>query len=76
MMATLAADGNGDGTIDTKDYDVSRAYFGKVFSPAAAAENLLATAAVPEPSSVLLVVIGLTAAGRILARRRSQTATA
>ena len=61
----IAADGNGDTVVDQADYDVWRANFG---SPAAGAGSDLSNAAVPEPSSVAMLLLGLI--GSCACRRR------
>jgi hypothetical protein len=48
----LAADGNGNSTIDAPDYDFWRARFGNVIGLAAGG----ITAAVPEPTTIALVI--------------------
>jgi hypothetical protein len=48
------ADGNGNGTIDSADYDVWRSHFGQ---PAGSGAGLLAVAAVPEPTTLALVIL-------------------
>jgi hypothetical protein len=50
----LAADANGDEVVDSADYDLWRANFGATLPPA-----LAAAAAVPEPSTLVLVAVGL-----------------
>lgn len=50
---SLAADGNGDGIVDAADYTIWRDHLGQMVSGSGSA------AAVPEPSSVFLMVIGL-----------------
>ncbi len=49
------ADGNGNGVIDQGDYDVWRAHFG---SHSGSAAGSSATAAVPEPATVVLLLAG------------------
>jgi beta-glucanase (GH16 family) len=58
----LAADGSGNGTVDTADYTMWASNFGATASGAGA------SAAVPEPASMVLAVIGLTAL--VLRQRR------
>jgi hypothetical protein len=60
----LAADGNGNGVIDNGDFDVWRAHFGQT---AGTESDLNTRAAVPEPTSIALM-IGL--GGSALAMRR------
>jgi hypothetical protein len=55
------------GTVSSADYDEWRARFGNV----AAASGAVQTAAVPEPASALLLIIGITRWWSGLARRRS-----
>jgi hypothetical protein len=55
----LAADGNGNGTIDTADYDVWRAHFGN--SAAAATHTVSDSFAVPEPPPIVLACFVLAA---------------
>jgi Putative amidase domain/Dockerin type I domain len=50
----LAADGNGDGTVDATDYSTWTANFGRQSGAGA-----IANAAVPEPSTVLLLLAGI-----------------
>jgi hypothetical protein len=52
----LAADSNGDTLVDQVDYDFWRANFG---SPSPGAGAGLSGASVPEPASLILVVVGL-----------------
>lgn len=52
--ANLAADGDNNGTIDSADFDVWRAHFGQT-----AAAGASQFAPVPEPSSLILVLLGL-----------------
>jgi T5SS/PEP-CTERM-associated repeat protein len=52
----LPADGDGDGMIDTGDYDVWRTNFGLTAGAAAAT-----SAAVPEPETLLSLIIGIMA---------------
>jgi GH35 family endo-1,4-beta-xylanase len=63
----LRADGNGDGMIDAGDYSVWQSNFGATY-PAAGAG---ASAAVPEPATAVLGLLGLIsiAAGRTFKRR-------
>ena len=53
----LRADGNGNGIIDSGDYDIWKSLFGATY---ASGSGSLAT--VPEPTSGLLLLIGLAAA--------------
>jgi hypothetical protein len=66
IPAGSGADGDMSGTVDAADYDFWRAQFGKV-APIPGAQ----VAAVPEPATVVLVVIGL-ACARILASKQSR----
>ncbi|HEX4415015.1 MAG TPA: PEP-CTERM sorting domain-containing protein [Lacipirellulaceae bacterium] len=54
-----AADGNSDTVVDQADYDFWRARFGNT---AGAGSDVVTGAAVPEPATVALVVVGLLAA--------------
>ena len=54
------ADGNGDGTIDQGDYEFWRARFGNT---AGSGSSLGTSAAVPEPGTIALAVLGLLLAG-------------
>ena len=60
MGAGLAADGNGNGEIDAGDYQVWRANFGKTAAGAGASNAI----AVPEPASILLLLIACAVLGR------------
>jgi hypothetical protein len=51
---SLSADGNGNGVVDAADYSIWRDDFGKSISGPGAG----ASAAVPEPSAALLLVVG------------------
>jgi hypothetical protein len=62
----LAADGNGNNQIDAGDFDVWRANFGQTAGSGAGAT---ANAAVPEPSTLLLLTFA--AAGWCLCRGRA-----
>jgi hypothetical protein len=58
----LTADGNGNGMIDAGDYDVWRANFGQTAGSGVALPSAsLRSAGVPEPSSALLLLCGITA---------------
>jgi hypothetical protein len=59
----LAADGNGNGAIDSGDYDLWRAHFGQM-----AGSGSLNNSSVPEPSAMLLTM--LMATGMVGARLR------
>ncbi len=69
----LAADSNGDAVIDQTDYDFWRANFGNPNPPGAGAG--LSNTAVPEPTALTLVAMGLLAAclGRRSKLPRAQT---
>ena len=54
----LAADGNGNGAIDTGDYDVWRAHFSQAVGSGASAS---ANAAIPEPATLVLLLVGILA---------------
>jgi hypothetical protein len=56
QSTNLAADGNNNGTIDAGDFDLWRAHFGQT-----AAAGASQSAPVPEPSSLILVLLGLSA---------------
>lgn len=64
----LAADSNGDSVVDQVDYDFWRARFDN--TSGAGAGSGLGNAAVPEPTSVLLVAMGVL--GGCIARRRAR----
>jgi hypothetical protein len=66
----LRADGNGNKTIDNGDFDVWKTHFGDVYSIGAGGLS-----AVPEPASVLLLVLG-GIAGCVSWRRRPRPAVA
>jgi hypothetical protein len=53
--AGLAADGNGDNTVDQSDYGVWCSHFGQI---AGSGTGVAALAAVPEPASPLLLKFG------------------
>ena len=57
---SLAADGNANGIVDAADYSVWRDHFGNHIPPGAGAGGL---AAVPEPSTALLLSVGVCLAG-------------
>jgi hypothetical protein len=61
---SLAADGNGDGEVDAADYDVWRSHFA---GPGAGAAG---SAAVPEPNSALLLLVGGCLAGLVAGKLR------
>jgi hypothetical protein len=76
VIPYFGADGNGDGIVDQLDYDVWRANFGKTatggpFAFGAGSGNGLGSAAVPEPTSALLVLMGAMMASVSCGRRRS-----
>ena len=60
----LAADGNGDGTVTPADYDIWKANFGQSSNGAGAS----ASTRVPEPSTLLLVSVGLGSLGLMHSR--------
>jgi hypothetical protein len=64
----LLADGNRNGQIDTGDYSVWRSHVGQI-PGSGSGTGISANAAVPEPSTLLLMI--LTAAGSCLKRRRA-----
>jgi hypothetical protein len=67
VPAFTGADGSGNGIIDAADYNVWVANFGKINALSSVAAIAASSSAVPEPSSVLLVIGGvalLTAARR------------
>jgi hypothetical protein len=67
-------DSNGDGLVDNADYTKFRENFGVVLpatAPALDSSSQLESAGVPEPTSALLALIGLSAA-RLLVRTRSR----
>lgn len=59
VPAFTGADGSGNGIIDSADYDVWVANFGKINALSSVAAIAASSSAVPEPSSVLLVLGGL-----------------
>jgi hypothetical protein len=66
------ADGNGDGIINQADYNLWRSRFGA--ASGAGSGGSLSTGAVPEPSMLVLLAIGATLAGGLLAgRNRNRT---
>ena len=65
--AGLAADGDGSSTIDDGDYAVWRAHFGQTAGSSASAGGS-ASGAVPEPTSRLMLIIGMLA---VFFRRRA-----
>ena len=76
VIPYFGADGNGDGIVDQLDYDVWRANFGKTatggpFAFGAGSGSGLGSAAVPEPTSALLVLMGAMMASVSCGRRRS-----
>ena len=52
----LSADGNGNGMIDSGDYDIWREHFGQT---AGISTGVGASAAVPEPATVLMLLAGM-----------------
>ncbi len=66
QSANLAADGNNNGTIDSGDYDLWRAHFGQTAGAGASQ-----AASVPEPSSLVLVFLGLSAFYRLRVKKPS-----
>ncbi len=62
----LAADGDGDGTVNAADYTLWRSNFGNNYN--AASLGGVGSGAVPEPTSLALVVLGALAAGMIVRR--------
>ena len=68
----LAADANGNGMVDAEDYDLWKSHFGQPWGGGApAAASLIApTSTVPEPTSVLLSLMGLSLA--LLVRRTAR----
>jgi hypothetical protein len=70
VTAGTGADGNGDGQITQADYDVWRANFGQ---SAGSGATLGAGAAVPEPATMVLALVGWGAIGVRGARRRIST---
>ena len=78
---SLAADGNGDRRVTRLDYDVWKTHYGEMARPNASLSDTFAALTpnsdVPEPASVLLVLIGVTAGGlsnRFTPARRPQPA--
>ena len=67
------ADGDESGTIDTGDYTFWKSHFGETVPGAGAG---LAAAAVPEPTSTVLLLAGILLSGPLLLRARSATAIA
>ena len=70
--AGLAADGNGDNMVDQTDYEVWRSHFGQTAGSGAGAAAL---AAVPEPASALLLMLGGVARGRRARRVAPRTSS-
>jgi hypothetical protein len=58
--AALAADGNGNGTIDNGDFALWRSHFGQMLGSGAAAGSS-SNAAVPEPASASMLILGAAA---------------
>ena len=86
---SLAGDFNGDGVVDAADYVVRRNGLGTAYTPndyyvwrgnfsRTANDGLSSHAAVPEPSSILQLILSLTASlcHAELVRRRAQRARA
>ncbi len=68
------ADGNADGTIEVGDYTFWRERFGDIVplgAGAGAAGSVSASAAVPEPTVIMLVVIGLLSFPLLRGRRKT-----
>jgi hypothetical protein len=61
----LVADGNNDGTVDAADYAVWRSNFGNNYISGSVAGN----AAVPEPTTIVLMLLGSAALGTCRRRR-------
>jgi PEP-CTERM motif-containing protein len=57
LTAYSGADGDGDTIVDAGDFDVWRAHFGQTAS--GSGSNLNASNAVPEPSSLVLLLAAL-----------------
>jgi hypothetical protein len=58
-QTNLAADGDLSGTVDEADYDVWRSRFGNTASGTGTGATGSASAAVPEPGAVALLILGL-----------------
>lgn len=65
--ANLPADGDGNLVIDQADYDFWKTRFGNTSASAA-----IATSAVPEPATVISVIVGLLACGGFLRAKHEQ----
>jgi len=57
--SNLAADANGNGRIDTADYVIWRQNLGNIRGTAASGSGSLLAGAVPEPSTLALLIIGV-----------------
>jgi T5SS/PEP-CTERM-associated repeat protein len=65
----LAADGNGNNQIDTGDYDVWRTHFGQIVGSGAGSDNFT-NSAVPEPASIVLLLLGFAGLSSVARSRR------
>jgi len=62
-------DANGDGAVNGTDYTLWQSHFGNSITPAAGSGSGLAGATVPEPTALLLAVLGVFFTGMIRRRR-------
>ena len=58
----LFADGNRDGVVDALDYDIWKDNYGDVFQLSTAVSTSMASHAIPEPNSLVAIIITLTLA--------------
>ena len=68
LLPYSGADGSGDGIVGPEDYDVWKSHYGE---PGGSGSGAIANTAVPEPSALALLLVGLLAAYA----RRCQTET-
>jgi hypothetical protein len=68
LLPYSGADGSGDGIVGPEDYDVWKSHYGE---PGGSGSGAIANTAVPEPSALALLLVGLLAAYS----RRCQTET-